>query len=81
MHRLVASEFWVEAKEENQDTVNHLDHDPCNNIAHNLAWASRVEQAACNNIAHNLAWASRVEQEAWKKLKSSQEGNYSRGER
>ena len=50
VHRLVASEFWAEAKEENQDTVNHLDHDPSNNIAHNLAWASRVEQEAWKKL-------------------------------
>ena len=43
IHRLIAIAFDL-SKEDDQDTVDHIDNDPSNNRLENLKWANRSEQ-------------------------------------
>jgi hypothetical protein len=43
LHRLIAIAFDL-PKEDDQDTVDHIDNDPSNNRKENLRWANQSEQ-------------------------------------
>lgn len=43
LHRLIAVAFDL-PKEDDQDTVDHIDNDPSNNRKENLKWANQSEQ-------------------------------------